>query len=411
MRLFSLSFCLLLVLLTIFLQPAAAQTVLPGIDVLRLKNFDVLRGKRVGLVTNQTGITREGVSTIDVLHRAPGVQLRALFGPEHGIRGTVVAGQSVRSGRDSQTGLPVYSLYGARKGPSAVMLRGLDVLVFDMQDIGSRSYTYIATLGEVMKSCARYRKPLVVLDRPNPIGGNRIEGNFPSRLSFVCPFRIPYLHGLTMGELARIINGRGWLPGKARVNLTVVPMMNYRRTMTWEQTGLRWIRTSPNVPYSRTSHFYAATGIVGELSTLSIGIGTPVPFEVAGAPGINAQALANELNKRRLPGVKFEAVQWVPQKGAYRGRTCLGVQIQLTDAARAPLSRLNFEIMDAARKVAPKLKFFSSRAQSQMFDLVCGTTDVRQRFQRGQSASQIWAAWNRAASAFAQERKAYLLYQ
>jgi uncharacterized protein YbbC (DUF1343 family) len=421
MRLFSLLFTLLFALPATFLHPAIAQTnfadqqplqgVLPGIDVLRLNNFELLRGKRVGLVTNQTGITRDGTSTIDVLFRAPGVQLRALFGPEHGIRGTVVAGKTVRGGRDTRTGLPIYSLYGSSKSPSASMLRGLDVLLFDMQDIGSRSYTYIATLGEVMKACARYKKPLIVLDRPNPLGGHRIEGNFPSRLSFVCPFRIPYVHGLTMGELAQMINGRGWLPGRARVALRVVPMLGYTRTMTWAQTGLPWIRTSPNVPYSRTPHYYAATGIVGELSTLSIGIGTPVPFEVAGAPNLNARTLASELNKRRLPGVRFEAVQWTPGKGSFRGRACSGVQVLWTDAQRAPLTRINFEIMDAARKVAPGLKFFRSSSQSQMFDMVCGTPIVRQMFQSGKSAAQIWTAWNRAAGTFAQQRRPYLLYR
>ncbi|MDF2441387.1 MAG: hypothetical protein JWN98_2371 [Abditibacteriota bacterium] len=380
--------------------------VLSGIDVLRLNNFDVLRGKRVGLVTNQTGIARDGQSTIDVLFGAPGVKLRALFGPEHGLRGTATAGAHVKNGRDARTGLPIYSLYGSTRRPSSAMLRGLDAVVFDMQDIGSRSYTYISTLGEVMKACAKSKVLCVVLDRPNPIGGNRIEGNIPRKLSFVCPFPIPYCHGLTIGELAKMINGKGWAGG--RVQLRVVPMLGYKRNLTWRETGLPWIATSPNIPYAETPPFYAATGIVGELSALSIGIGTNTQFMVAGAPGLDARRLESELKKRRLPGLDFRAVQWVPRRGAYAGKTCSGVQIVVKDALRAPLSRVNFELMDAVRKIAPHIKFFARG--SQMFDLVCGTPGIRQLFQSGKSASQIWAAWNSGTTGFAQQRKAYLLY-
>jgi uncharacterized protein YbbC (DUF1343 family) len=392
--------------------PHPAQGVRAGIDVLIEKNFAVLRGKRIGLVTNQTGITRDGRSTIDVLARASGVKLVALFGPEHGVRGNVQAGRSVRNSRDARTGLPVYSLYGGTKRPSAQMLRGLQALVFDVQDIGSRSYTYISTLGACMAACAAHGVPLVVLDRPNLVGGNRIEGNIRENAmrSFVGAFPIPYNHGLTIGELARMINGRGWA-GKKRCNLSVIGMRGYRRSMRLEETGLPWKATSPNIPYSYSPYFYAATGIVGELSTLSIGIGTEFPFQVAGAPGLDAWALAGELSRRHLAGVSFSAVQWRPTRGAYAGRTCTGVQIDFTDVGAASLTRLNFEIMDAVRKIKPSHRFFgSSHAKDRMFDLCCGTTRVRRMFQAGQSAAQIWAAWNAGSATFRAQRKPYLLY-
>jgi uncharacterized protein YbbC (DUF1343 family) len=392
--------------------PRPVEGVLTGIDVLVAQNFAPLRGKRIGLVTNQTGIARDGRSTVDVLARAPGVKLAALFGPEHGVRGDVQAGRSVGNRRDARTGLPVYSLYGRTTRPSASMLRGLQVLVFDMQDIGSRSYTYISTLGECMAACAQYGVSLVVLDRPNLVGGNRIEGNIRESAlkSFVGAYPIPYNHGLTIGELARMINGRGWA-GKKRCNLSVISMRGYRRTMNPQESGLPWKATSPNIPYPHSPYFYAATGIVGELSTLSIGIGTAFPFQVAGAPGLDAWALTNELSRRRLVGVEFSPVQWRPSRGAYAGRTCTGVQISFTDISTASLTRLNFEIMDAVRKIKPSHRFFgASRAKDRMFDLCCGTTRVRRMFQAGQPAAKIWAAWNAGSATFRTQRKPYLLY-
>ena len=388
------------------------QALLTGIDVLIEQNFASLRGKRVGLVTNQTGITREGRSTIDVLAKAPGVKLTALFGPEHGVRGDVPAGRRVRSRRDARTGLPVHSLYGSTRRPTKAMLRGLNVLVFDMQDIGSRSYTYISTLGACMAACAQYKVALIVLDRPNLLGGNRIEGNVveSGMRSFVGAFPVPYNHGLTIGELARMINGRGWA-GRKRCTLSVVSMHNYRRTMSAEETGLPWRATSPNIPYPHSPYFYAATGIVGELSALSIGIGANAPFQVAGAPGLNAHALAAELERRRLADVQFSPVQWRPSRGAFAGRVCTGVQISFTDVKSVSLTRVNFELIDAVRKIDPSRRVFgASRAKDRMFDLCCGTTRVRRMFQAGQPAAKIWTAWNTGSAAFRTQRKRYLLY-
>jgi uncharacterized protein YbbC (DUF1343 family) len=408
-------FCLLLWPTLIGSTPHAAQAqapVLTGIDVLATEDFAPLRGKHVGLITNQTGRTRDGRSTVDVLAAARGVRLVALFGPEHGVRGVAAAGRSVGSTRDARTGLPVYSLYGRTRRPTAAMLRGIDTLVFDIQDIGSRSYTFISTMGLAMETAAALGKNFVVLDRPNPLGGVQIEGNITEAKyrSFVSPYPIPYRHGLTVGELARMLNGRGWLPGHKACKLSVIPMRNYRRAMFWADTGLPWVRTSPNIPRADTPFYYAATGIVGELSALSLGIGTNRQFEVAGAPGLNAAALLRELG-RHLPGFEFVAASWKPSSGLYHGRTCTGVRVIVADPTKAQLTRLNFALMDAVRHVAPQIHFFSgSRSKAHMFDLVCGTDDVRRLFLSGAPATTIWWAWNKNNSGFAALRQRYLLY-
>jgi uncharacterized protein YbbC (DUF1343 family) len=394
-------------------EPIVSAPVLSGLDALVESNFQILRGHRVGLITNQTGITRDGESGVDVLAGAPGVRLVALFAPEHGVRGNVAAGKTVSHSRDAQTGVPIYSLYGGSKKPSATMLKNLDTLVFDLQDIGSRSYTYIATMKACMEAAAQHGKRFIVLDRPNLIGGNRVEGNIlnPNFRSFVGPAPIAYCHGMTTGELAWMMNGRGWLAGKRACRLNVVKMKNYRRALEFSQMQLPWIATSPNIPKPESACFYAATGIVGELSALSIGIGTSAPFQLAGAPGLDPHALKKELDRRRLPGVAFKALRWKPVKAAFRGQTCSGVQIILTDKNRVQLTRLNFEIMDAVRRLKPHTKFFGrSRNQDKMFDLVCGTNSVRRMFLSGKSGAQIWSSWNMGAKKFKTQRRKYLLY-
>ena len=407
-------FCLALTLLAMMLLASApfavaqaqSRAVLPGIDVLASRKFDILRGKNVGLVTNQTGKARDGRATIDILRAAPELNLIALYAPEHGVRGEVAAGAQVQTYRDKTTGLPVYSLYGATRKPNAAMLRGVQVLLFDIQDIGSRSYTFIATMGECMKGCAENKIPFVILDRPNPIG-SQIEGNIPGQFSFVCPFPLPYRHGLTMGEVAKWLNAKR---GNS-CQLSVVPMRNYRRSMTWDDTGLPWTRTSPNIPRTTSPLFYAATGIIGELSALSIGIGTPWQFEVAGAPNIDARALESELKKRRLAGVDFRAASWKPKGGVYSGKNCYGVQIFVTDPQKAELTRLNFELYDAVRRVAPKISFWNSSSQNSMFDKVCGTSQIRKMMQSGKSSDAVWQTWNQGAARFAKEANAARFYE
>lgn len=387
-----------------FSNALESGAVMPGVDVLQERGFDLLQGKRVGLVTNQTGRNRAGVATIDILHRAPGVQLVALYAPEHGIRGQVSAGAGVRNGRDAITGLPIYSLYGATRQPTAAMLRRVQTLVFDMQGVGARSYTFLATLEKCRQACAAHKVQLVVLDRPNPLG-RAIEGNIPRKFSFVCPFPAPYRHGLTMGEVALWLNARA----RSKCQLKVVPLQNYQR-QTFSQTGLTWTRSSPNIPRSSSAFFYAATGLLGELPALSVGIGTPWPFEVIGAPGVNAHALAARLQARNLPGWKFRPAAWTPSKGRHSGKACQGVYIELTDEQVAQATRLNFEIFAALRQVAPKLAFFKSSRHNAMFDMVCGTQEIRRLMQRGQSASTLWTVWNRGAAPFEQQTQRFRLY-
>ncbi len=382
-----------------------------GIDMLEAGGFAALRGQRVGLITNPTGVTGDLRSTIDVLHAAEGVELVALFGPEHGVRGDAPAGEHVGDARDTATGLPAYSLYGQTRKPTPAMLAGLDTLVFDVQDIGSRSYTYISTLAVAMEAAAEAGRRLVVLDRPNPLGGERIEGR-PLDLkyqSFVGHLPIPYVHGLTVGELAEMTNGEGWLPEGRRCELTVVKMEGWRRSMLWADTGLHWVPTSPHLPRADTALFYAATGIMGELHVLSEGVGYPLPFELAGMPGLDPVALAAELNGRDLPGVFFRPAYFQPYYSRFAKETCGGVHIVLTDARRAELTPIQFHVMDAVRKLRPETEFFGHKRDG-MFDKVCGTDGVRTRLAEGRPIEEVLAFWREGVDAFRQAREKYLLY-
>ncbi len=399
-------------------QPAPDRPAVPsaqvrlGIDVLERDGFALLRGKRVGLVTNPTGVTSDLRPTLDVLYRAPGVRLVAIYGPEHGARGDVPAGDKVDDARDAATGLPVYSLYGQTRKPTPEMLAGLDVLVYDIQDIGSRSYTFISTLALVQEAAAEQRLPLLVLDRPNPLGGLRIEGR-PLDLkfqSFVGQLPIPYLHGMTVGELARMANGEKWLKGGVQCDLTVVPMEGWRRAMRWEQTGLTWVPTSPHVPRADSAAFYAATGILGELHFLSEGVGYTLPFELIGAPWLEPQKLADELNARRLPGVYFRPLYFQPYYGRFAKEPCGGVQVLLSDPERVELTPIQFHALDAVRKLAPDRKPTGDRRDS-MFDKVCGTDRIRKLIEAGRPVDEILAVWREGVDEFRTQRAKYLLYE
>lgn len=387
----------------------AAPTVQTGLDVWRAEGFRELKGKRVGLITNPTGVDANLRANIDLM-LAAGVRVTALYGPEHGVRGGIPAGVKIDNAKDPITGIPEYSLYGSTRRPTSEMLKDVDVLVFDIQDIGARSYTYIATLGLSMQSAAEFRKPIFVIDRPNPISGDRVEGNITeaAQVSFVSPFPIPYVHGLTIGEMAQMIKGENWNQAKG-ADLTVIRMKGWRRSMMWSDTGLPWVPTSPHIPTAATAAFYAATGIVGELKSVSIGIGYPNPFELGGAPGLAPKALADALTAKKMPGVTFRPTWWTPYYAAYSGERCAGVQIHLTNPRIAPLTRINFELMDAIRAQKPELDFFMSN-RADMFDKVSGTTMIRNGFQAGQSAATLWQTWNKGADAFRKSRAKYLLY-
>lgn len=390
---------------------ADAVPVRTGLDVLIAQGFAPLRGKRIGLVTHRAATTADGRDAAVVLSRAPGVRLVALFAPEHGLRGAVPAGVRFGTARDRATGLPVYSLYGALRRPTPRMLQGMDALVVNLQDAGVRSYTYLSTLGLCMEAAATRNVELVVLDRPNPLGGEQMEGNSPNVLfrSFVGRYPVPYLHGMTFGELARMIQAEGWLVGRRRCRLTVIPMQGWRRHMLWHATGMRWVPTSPNVPDAETPRYLAATGIAGETSVVDVGAGTRFPFRVAGMPGLDGPAMAAHLNARGLPGVRFEPAVWTAAQGRYRGRLCAGVRLYIADGARAPLTRINFEILAAVLRVRPGVRLFLP-ARARMFDQVCGTDRVRRELHAGHSPEAVWSRWHTSGRAFAMQRQPYLLY-
>src|SRR2546428_3949430 len=296
--------CFLFAIVLLASIAAADASVELGIDVLAQSNYALLRGKRVGLITNQTGVDSDGTKTRVLLHKH--CNLVALYTPEHGLDGTEKAGRYVKSRRDKLTGLTAYSLYGPTRKPTPSMLRGVDVLVFDIQDIGCRSYTYISTMGKCMEAAAENNIDFVVLDRPNPLGGLRMEGpSVESRwISFVSAFPVPYVHGMTAGELAKMANARGWIHGQC--NLTVGPMRGWSRSFTWRDTGLRWFPTSPNIPHAATAFYYVATGLVGELSGPETGVGGYAPFEMISASWLKADSFTRYLQSLDMPGVTFQ---------------------------------------------------------------------------------------------------------
>lgn len=379
-----------------------------GLEVAAGDGFAALRGRKVGLITNPTGVLPDRTTNIAAL-RAAGVSLKALFGPEHGVRGDVPAGKWVASGRDPQTGLPVFSLYGPTRTPTTAMLRGIDTLVFDLQDIGCRSYTYLSTLGAALNAAARHGIGFVVLDRPNPLGGVRVEGApvRPGFASFVGKYPCAYRHGLTPGEAARWLVGSGNV-GKAA--LTVIPCAGLAPTMArWDDFGgLPWVRTSPNIPSPQTPHLYAATGIVGELTSLSIGIGTDAPFARAGRPDLRADALLDALTNEALPGFSFAADVWTPSRGVFAGKRCHGVRIVVDDPA-APLTRLNVALLCALRRCGVG-GLFAPGEPTRMFDLSCGTDRVRKAFVRGADGEALWHLFDDGAAAFDRARQPFRLY-
>ena len=320
-----------------------------GIEVLKSSNFKCLEGKRVGLITNPTGVDNNMVSDIDILAAAPNVNLVALFGPEHGVRGNAHAGDAVSDEKDPATNIPVYSLYGKTRKATPEMLKDIDVLVYDIQDIGCRSFTYISTMGLAMEAAAENGKEFIVLDRPNPLGGLKVEGNLVEDdcISFVSQFKIPYIYGLTCGELATMLNEEGMLKNGVKCKLTVIKMKGWKRKMDYVKTGLQWIPSSPHVPHTHSPFFYPISGIVGEFGYYSIGVGYTIPFEMFGAPWIKADELANAMNALNLPGVIFRPIYAKPFYSVFSGKQIEGVQIHITDVQKAPLSPINFLFLPA----------------------------------------------------------------
>lgn len=384
-------------------QAAASATmharVLTGIDVLQRENFKQLAGMRVGLITNHTGLDRSGRATIDVLHNAPGVKLTALFAPEHGIRG--LADDNISDSKDEKTGLPIYSLYGETRRPKPAQLKDLDALVFDIQDVGVRFYTYISTLGYAMEEAAKVKLPVYVLDRPNPIGGIAVEGPVadPGRETFTGYHQIPVRHGMTIGELAQLFNAER----KIGCDLRVIKMDGWARAMWLDQTNLTWINPSPNMRSLGEATLYPGIGLL-ETTNVSVGRGTDTPFQLIGAPWIDGQQLAAHLNGLRLSGVTFVPVRFTPKSSVFKDEACGGINVIVTDRARFRPLIAGFEIAAALRKLYPQ------QWNIDKYDRLLVNSDSLERLKRGETATEIARSWEPRLDEFRKRRAAMLLY-
>ncbi len=407
-------------ILTLFFLLASlslSAQVYTGIDMLERYGFEELRGKRVGLVTNPSGVDRYLRSTIDILFEAPEVNLVALYGPEHGVRGDAYAGDHVASGKDPKTGLPVYSLYGSTRKPTPEMLKGVDVMVYDIQDVGTRSYTFISTLGLVMRACAEKDIEVMVLDRPNPLGGLKVEGSYvePNFFSFVSEFRIPYVYGLTVGELANLINEEGLnrgVDGKEaplKCRLTVIPMRGWERSMLYKDTGLPWILPSPNIPSEASAIGYPSAGIAGEFGYLNIGVGYTIPFQTFAAPWIDADKLKEKLDSYNIPGTAFRTIHYKPISGSSYLQH--GVQFFYTDYESATISLTQFYVMQAVQELYPARNPYKTLGKTRMLDIVCGTDYVRREFEKRLKVEDIESWWMKDVEAFKELSKNYYLYR
>jgi uncharacterized protein YbbC (DUF1343 family) len=373
-----------------------------GIDVLESQHFAPLAGKRVGLVTNQTGADSAGRKTRIILHDAKSVNLVALYSPEHGIDGTVAAGKYVATRKDPATGLTVYSLYGPTRKPTAEMLKGIDVLIYDMQDIGVRSYTYISTMVKCMEAADECGTEFLVLDRPNPLGGKRVEGPGIEEQwrSFVGQLPIPYVHGMTAGELARMAKAKGWAGPKCKLN--VIAMRGWNRSMLWPDTGLEWIQTSPNIPTVASAFGYAATSMIGSLDGCGLDIGIGVaPFQRLGHSQLKANEFAQQLSHHDLKGVTFTP---------YTSANFQGANIQLDPKAAANLAAINVYLLaEVYGSIRPTL-FNRYHDPDNIFWKIYGSQTIRAQLENGTSAERIIAGWQDVDAAFRLEREPYLLY-
>ncbi|MEI2469541.1 DUF1343 domain-containing protein [Peribacillus frigoritolerans] len=381
------------------------QKVNPGIEVLLKEEKNVLSGKKVGLITNPTGIDSKLTSIVDLLHDDPDIHLTALFGPEHGVRGDAQAGASVEYYIDEKTGLPVYSLYGKTKKPTPEMLKDVEVLVFDIQDVGTRYYTYIYTMAYAMEAAKENDIPFIVLDRPNPQGGESVDGPVlePEFSSFVGLYPIPLKHGMTVGELATLFNKEF----KIGADLKVIKMKGWKRDMDYEDTGLPFVLPSPNMPTVSTTFVYPATGLI-EGTNVSEGRGTTKPFELIGAPYINGDELAGKLNALRLPGVKFRAASFTPTFSKHAGKLSHGVEIYITDREQFKAVPTGLHIIKTIQDLYPgDFEFLAANN----FNLLIGNGWIMSRIKEGSTVNEILKEYQVKQDAFKKVRKNYLLYK
>lgn len=384
------------------LASSSGQAFALGIDVLASRNYDVLRGQRVGLITNHTAYNSKGTRSRVAMQRALGKSLVALYGPEHGIDGNIGAGKHIATRRDGVTGLLVHSLYGPTRKPTAAQIKDIDVLVFDVQDIGVRSYTYVSTMLVAMEACGQLGKSFVVLDRPNPLGGERVEGPSvePRWKSFVGQAPMAYVHGMTLGELAVMALAHGWIA--ARPRLQVVRMQGWNRRMTWADCAITWHATSPNIPHSHSPFYYVATGILGGANAVDIGIGTQRPFEYAGGSGVNPRAMLEACENLRAAGLSFSA---------YQRREFGGVQLHISPNTAADLTVLDAQLLARLQRLG------GGRALARMggdklslFNKVAGSDLLYRTLHAGQSIEALMKSWQAQARAFRSQRSRHLLY-
>jgi uncharacterized protein YbbC (DUF1343 family) len=379
---------------------ARAGRVQTGLDVLEAQKFAPLRGKRIGIITNHTGLDAQGKSTIDLLTHAPGVQVVALFSPEHGLAGRL--DEKVSTSKDPATGLPVFSLYGDSRRPSDEMLQGIDALVFDIQDAGVRFYTYTATMGYCMEEAAKRHIAFYVLDRPNPIGGEIVEGPMldPDKTSFVAYYPLPVRYGLTIGELALLFNTENHI----NAELHVVAMKNWHRNYFFESTGIRWVPPSPNLRTMKGAITYPGLEML-QNAGVSVGRGTQTPFEQFGAPWMDGEKVAAALNAVGLPGVSFVAQSFIPVSGLYMGRRCGGVSIRIGDRGAVRAMRLGMEI--AALMESTYAKDFDVDKTITLL----GNAETVQKLKEGVSAGEIVDSWQRSLAEYEPTRRKYFLYK
>ncbi|MEM9444254.1 MAG: DUF1343 domain-containing protein [Verrucomicrobiota bacterium] len=383
--------------------------VLLGVDNLAQRDFQSLRGKRVGLITNQSGVNAKGESTISVLHKALEVELVSLFAPEHGIDGKVKAGKHVRSFRDNESGLWVHSLYGSTRKPTNEMLSGLDVLVYDLQDIGCRSYTYISTLGLVMEAAADNNVAVYVLDRPNPLGGQRVEGAKidPRFRSFVGQYELPYVYGLTIGELAKWINAEHL---RKKCQLRVYKMAGWSREMIWRDTGLDWVATSPNIPTFESAVGYVATGLLGDLG-ISNGANQQRPFESITDARWKSGDFARALRSKNLQGVITEPYSFYPISGKWKHVEYSGALLYFDLSSVNRLMSVNYHALDIVREIYEEKWYFNKTEDSfELYDKINGSDFWRKTWKNGARTEDLEQMWSKDEQAWLEERKPFLLY-
>lgn len=392
--------------------PASAQRVRVGAEVLLSSRMGLLQGKRVGVVCNRTSVLPNGVHLVDTLLRR-GVNITVLFGPEHGIRGDAPAGMAVEGGKDSRTGLPIFSLYGGTRKPGPDALAKVDVLLFDIQDVGARFYTYASTMAYVMEAAAENGKRFIVLDRPNPINGVDMEGPVLDLrlISFVGLFPIPVRHGLTLGELAKMIVGEGYI-NPSTVDLTVIPMVGWKRTTWYDQTGLPWVPPSPNIKTLATAVVYPGACFL-EATNISEGRGTPKPFETFGAPKMDGARVAAELERGRLPGVRFVPTRFTPKADSiaapdpkFKDKPCGAVEIRVTDRKKFRPVQTGVMILSVLKKLYPR----TFVVKDGLLDRLSGDEIISQRLEQGKLGKDVFVTFGRESAQYQRVRKKYLLY-